>query len=271
MEEVFALNNIRIKFIRGENVKFISHLDLMQVFERALRRAHLPIAYSQGFNPHPHIVFGLPLSVGVTSQAEYADFELMKTVTPENFLERLNGELPEGLKILTAASKESKDNVMATIGAASYEILVSTVSKTGKSELEESMKRLLQESEIIVKKEGKKGVKDVNIKSMILKLELNDLNGQTVESEGLRFLKDYIEAQRNPALLPPSYSLENLFYFSAQLSAGSVANLKPELLFVALNEFFNHGMKLVKIHRSGLFVSARGVFKDPLDESVLLG
>src|SRR5690242_15350351 len=74
--EVMTLANIRTKFRRSDEVKFISHLDLMKVFERAIRRARLPIAYSQGFNPHPGMVFGLPLSVGVTSDAEYGDFEI---------------------------------------------------------------------------------------------------------------------------------------------------------------------------------------------------
>jgi radical SAM-linked protein len=66
---VFALYSIRVKFERSQEVKFISHLDMMKAFERALRRAGLPIGYSKGFNPHPLMVFGLPLSVGMTSQA----------------------------------------------------------------------------------------------------------------------------------------------------------------------------------------------------------
>ena len=67
---------LRVKFTRGEEVKYISHLDMLKVFERALRRANIPIAYNKGFNPRPQIVFGLPLSVGVTSESEYADLEI---------------------------------------------------------------------------------------------------------------------------------------------------------------------------------------------------
>ena len=118
MEGVFALSDLRIKFIRGEEVKFISHLDLMKVFERASRRANIPIAYSQGFNPHAHLIFGLPLSVGVTSQAEYADIELTEILEPESFVTRLNKELPKGLIIIEAKARQSKVNIMASIGAA---------------------------------------------------------------------------------------------------------------------------------------------------------
>ena len=86
--------NLRVKFIRGEEIKFISHLDLMRVFERALRRSEIPVAYSKGFNPHPQMVFGLPLSVGVTSQCEYADFKIEDNIEPNEFIQRLNDNLP---------------------------------------------------------------------------------------------------------------------------------------------------------------------------------
>ena len=102
------MSDIRIKFIRGEEVKFISHLDLMKVFERASRRANIPIAYSQGFNPHAHLIFGLPLSVGVTSQAEYADIELTEELDPENFMLGLNKQLPKGLIIVAAKARNTK-------------------------------------------------------------------------------------------------------------------------------------------------------------------
>lgn len=67
---------IRLKFTKGSEVKYISHLDLMRVFQRALRRASIPISYSSGFNPHQEISFAAPLSLGVTSNAEYVDLKL---------------------------------------------------------------------------------------------------------------------------------------------------------------------------------------------------
>ena len=71
LEEVYAMNKIRARFRRGEELKYLGHLDLMRLFERAIRRARLPIEHTTGFNQHPKIVFGLPLGVGVISEADY--------------------------------------------------------------------------------------------------------------------------------------------------------------------------------------------------------
>jgi radical SAM-linked protein len=117
------MNSIRVRFVRGNEVKFISHLDLMKVFERALRRSRLPIAYSQGFNPHPQMVFGLPLSVGVTSSCEYADFELSYELAAEDFTARLNMQLPKGLHITRAGQIGTKNNIMKSVAAAAYNVL----------------------------------------------------------------------------------------------------------------------------------------------------
>ena len=114
------MGKIRFKFIRGEQVKYISHLDLMRTFERAIRRANIPVRYSQGFNPHPSIVFGLPLSVGVTSEAEYADVEIDGELAPPVFLQQLNSQLPEGLKVTDAKESGAKSNIMASVAFASY-------------------------------------------------------------------------------------------------------------------------------------------------------
>lgn len=263
------LNNIRIKFIRGEEVKFISHLDLMKVFERAARRANIPIAYSQGFNPRAHLIFGLPLSVGVTSQTEYADIELSERLEPDGFMEKINKELPKGLKVLEAKIKQTKENIMASISASAYEILISTSERTELAELENKIQIFLSKQEIVVKKEGKKGIKLLDIKTMIRDLKVKNMMNDFDNVEVKDFLQNFIEAQKDASLLRPSYSLENIFCLSALLSAGNVANLKPELLFAAFNEFANGSMKLVKIHRSGLFVEIGGILKNPMEASVL--
>lgn len=269
MEGVSALNNLRIKFTRGEEVKFISHLDLMKVFERAARRANIPIAYSQGFNPHAHLIFGLPLSVGVTSQAEYADIEVTEEVEPGSFVNKMNSQLPKGLYIHEAKIKQSKDNIMASISGAAYEILVSASAEKELTDLQNVIREFLDKQEIVVKKEGKKGVRELDIKPMIVDLKVKKMKDISENSKVDIFLQNYIKAQSNPSLLPPSYSLENIFCFSTLLCAGSVANLKPELLFGAISEFMGESIKLVKIHRSGLFVSTGGTFNNPLDTTAL--
>ncbi|MDP4182772.1 MAG: TIGR03936 family radical SAM-associated protein, partial [Bacillota bacterium] len=161
------MNSLRVKFIRGEEVKYISHLDMMKLFERALRRSELPISYSQGFNPHPNMVFGLPLSVGVTSESEYADFELSYYVEPDEFAKRLNSNLPDGLTVVEAKEKITKSNIMATIAAADYEILVSATNKLEYSYIENIIKDIIEKNSIFVTKESKNSKKEVDIRPMI--------------------------------------------------------------------------------------------------------
>ncbi len=92
----------RLTFSKGEEVKYISHLDLMRSLERALRRADLPLDYSLGFNPRPKISIAAPLAVGVTGTAELMDVILYRPVDPQSLLERLNASLPGGVRILAA-------------------------------------------------------------------------------------------------------------------------------------------------------------------------
>ncbi|MEW5802049.1 MAG: TIGR03960 family B12-binding radical SAM protein [bacterium] len=91
---------IRGKFQKTGLAVYMSHLDLMRVLFRAIRRADLPIAFSQGFHPHPQVSFGLPLPVGMEGLAEYADFAFHRPIETEEFLARINEQLPEGIKML---------------------------------------------------------------------------------------------------------------------------------------------------------------------------
>src|SRR5579884_25617 len=90
---------LRITFTRGEPLRFISHLDLMRFWERALRRAGLVVAYSEGFSPHPQIHLGAPLPLGTTGGAELLDVFLAEPVAPEEFLRRMQPQLPPGVAI----------------------------------------------------------------------------------------------------------------------------------------------------------------------------
>jgi len=96
------VQRIRIIYSKGEAVKYISHRDLMRAVQRAVRRADLPIAYSQGFNPHMKISWGNALKVGATSEREAAELQFERWVKPDEVKERLNQALPKGLAILEA-------------------------------------------------------------------------------------------------------------------------------------------------------------------------
>lgn len=240
--EVIALVNIRTKFRRGEEVKFISHLDLMKVFERAIRRARIPIAYSQGFNPHPSMVFGLPLGVGVTSEAEYGDFEITDDQLSINeFVERLNAQLPRGLEILSAKYRKSKENIMATVAAAEYAVIVGIQSECTERDLKASLHKYLAQNEIIVKKRTKSGIKDTNIRNMIFDLSFE---------------------------LQPCGTF-NIIKFTMLVSAGSKANLKPDLLIESIFDYLKFDYEIERINRTKLFVKAQDQLLDPMDGLVL--
>lgn len=93
---------IKVKYTKGEEIKFISHRDLMRLFQRAIRRAEIPIAYSQGFNPHMKISWGQALKVGQASNNEYAVLQLEQQIKPHELQKKLNQQLPKGVEILDA-------------------------------------------------------------------------------------------------------------------------------------------------------------------------
>lgn len=234
--------NIRTKFRRSDEVKFISHLDLMKVFERAIRRAKLPIAYSQGFNPHPGMVFGLPLGVGVTSDAEYADFEVTDDgISIDKFVEGLNAQLPQGLEILSAKVRNTKQNIMSIIAASEYTTIVGTKADCNEKNIKQSIHRYLEQKEIIVEKRTKNGIKDTNIRDMIY-----DLNFE----------------------IKP-FGVFNIIKFTMLVSAGSKANLKPDLLTESLCGFLDIDFEIDRVHRTKLFVKAQDQLLDPMDGLVL--
>lgn len=89
-----------VKFSKGEGVKYISHLDVLRLFQRAALRAELPVSYSQGYNPHMLIGFACALPVGVISSAEYMELKLAQEIAEEKLSDRLNAVLPAGIAVL---------------------------------------------------------------------------------------------------------------------------------------------------------------------------
>jgi radical SAM-linked protein len=112
---------LRITFTRGEEMKYITHLDLMRFWERALRRAEIPVAYSEGFSPHPQIALAAPLAVGVTSEAELMDVFLDSVMTPAEFRARVTGELPPAVRMVSVEEAGlTLPSLQADVRAAEY-------------------------------------------------------------------------------------------------------------------------------------------------------
>jgi len=238
---------IRARFTRGEAVKFISHLDIMKVFERAIRRSGLPISYSKGFNPHPQMVFGLPLSVGVTSGGEYADFEMEESLNPGYFMDRINESLPEGIRVTAAAIKKAGANIMSSVAAAGYRIEIYMDDVVSMENITEKINRMMELDSINVLKEGKSTVKEVNIRPLIMHVEIGANN-----------------------IIPPGYEdFKSTFIIDTVFKAGSSANLRPDLFVEALRKYTAIDVKTVRIHRKELYVERDGKLLSPLDKAVL--
>lgn len=266
-------NTLRVRFRRGENTKFVSHLDLMKSFDRAIRRAELPMGYSQGFNPHPSMVFGLPLSVGVSSEAEYVDIEITEDIDKDAFISRLNRSLPSGLECMSAEYFSGKGNIMKEIAYASYDMLVDT-GDISLDRIKEGMEKLLDTNEIIVQKEGKNGPKDMDIKPLLIEAALGKPGGSerfTVKFAGASALLNtsgeysiqYIQGVKKTSW-NLGYNSDNVYLVSILCSAGSKANMKPELFIAALQKLLDTNMKIVKVHRTGLFIEKDGEISLPV-------
>lgn len=94
------MQRLRVRFARGGGVRFISHLDIMRMWERVLRRAQIPLALTEGFNPHPRFSLAAPLPVGVTSEAELMDIVMKRWLSPQGFTSAVSQQLPQGFEML---------------------------------------------------------------------------------------------------------------------------------------------------------------------------
>jgi radical SAM-linked protein len=213
----------------------------MRFFDRALRRCDIPIAYSIGFNPHPNMIFGLPLTVGVTSECEYADFEFSVPLEPDEFVGRISPQLPKGIEIIDAKIKNAKENIMAIIVFASYNIIVGINDIADAELLQDKLNEFLEAESIIAKKENKKGIKLIDIKPMIHELRVSAIeNGQC-----------------------------RRYCIDAYLSAGNASNLRPELLIKAFSNFLEREVRIEGIHRKGLYAAKNGEVMDPMDNEMI--
>jgi radical SAM-linked protein len=121
------MQRLRIRFCRGQEVKFISHLDIMRLWQRALRRADISLAYSEGFSPHPRISLAAPLPIGVTSEAELMDILCSRLVSPHFFTAAVSQQLPPGIKILQVYQiAPSQPSLQSQVGYAEYKVDVET-------------------------------------------------------------------------------------------------------------------------------------------------
>ena len=119
------VQRIQITFGRDDSLKYLAHLDLMRTWERVLKRAAIPMAYSEGFSPRPRIAIGAPLPVGVTSECELMDLICAERIALDALQGAIAGQLPDGLRLLAAREiPMGWPSLQSLVRAAEYEVVV---------------------------------------------------------------------------------------------------------------------------------------------------
>ena len=152
-------------------MKFIGHLDIMRYFQKAIRRAEIPIAFTSGYSPHMIMSFANPLGVGLTSDGEYFDIELTESIASKEAVRRLNEQMVDGMEIVSFVQipDDKKSKGMSIVAGADY--LSSVKNGSLPEDLAEKLEAFYAQNEICVVKKTKKSEKEVDIRPMIYKLE----------------------------------------------------------------------------------------------------
>ena len=162
-------------FEKTGNAVWISHLDLMRLFQRAFKRAELPLTHTQGFNPRPSVSIALPLSVGVESRCELLDFELYGEKLPnEEILSRLNEKLVDGVRVLDVYDDGRKLKNLAYLEC----ILTLEYDQGVPENAELHIQELFSRDSVMVEKKNKNGVTEQNITPMIQSLNVTAGEGK---------------------------------------------------------------------------------------------
>lgn len=219
----------RIKFRKYGVMKFIGHLDVMRYFQKVMRRAEIPIAFTGGFSPHMIMSFAQPLGVGITSDGEYFDIELTECISSEKAIRQMNETMAEGIEVVSFVEipEDKKSSGMTITAAADYKVtlLESVKSADITRKIPESWKKkskaFMEQPEITVMKKTKRSEKEVDIKPMIYNMEV----------------------------------LENDIYLF--LATGSEQNLKPDLVMEAFLSYMGENPEENPMHYHRIDVYAR--------------
>lgn len=269
--------NVRIKFSKYGVLKFIGHLDVMRYFQKAIRRGEFDVVYSNGFNPHQVMSFASPLGVGLTSDGEYLDIELNSMEDKEAMIKHFNEVMTEGFLVTDLMvlpeplPNQRKETAMSLVAGADYlvsvkdgyEIVVDN-KPLSNDEFQEKFTKFLEQESISVLKKSKKSEREMDVKPYIYgfgfsKEELKRATNMDISEDGDLHAEHY----------------ENGKVIYLQLSAGSVTNIKPELILEAFCNFIGAKFEefAYQIHRMEMYadISRRGMSQAMLEKAVQEG
>ncbi len=167
---------IQFRFSKGAAVRFISHLDLMRALERAMRRADLPLAFSQGFNPRPRISVYIPLPVGSTSDAELGNIDLAERLETDEVMRRLNDALPPAIRVIEAEEIPHEGaHAASKIDTAEYQVEAAAPAALNEAALRDGVSAFLATEAWPYLRRGQKGDKQVDLRPPVLALAVEDV------------------------------------------------------------------------------------------------
>lgn len=218
---------LRLLFEKKGNAVWISHLDLMRLFQRAFKRAGLLLTHTHGFNPRPSVSIALPLSVGVESSCELLDFELESSAySCDDILKKINEVLVDGVRVLSVYEGGKKLKELAHL-----QCTVALEYDNGiPGDAKEKIQELFNREEVLVLKKSKNGEQEQNIIPMIRRLTVSAEDDNTL-------LLNAVICCQNPSLNP------------MQLAAAVVRHLPeltPDFSRCSRQEIFDHQFKLFR-------------------------
>lgn len=216
---------VRIRFSKTGRMIYISHLDINRLMTRAVRRAKLPMWYTEGFNPHPYIAFALPLSLGQSSECEYMDIRIEGDMTNEQVKDSLSAVMPDGVGIVSVTDPVFSPN---EINSARYAVTLDFETSDEAENFYYSAIALLDGEELMAEKMGKKGHRKV-LKQVNL---IEHIYGKDLSLDSNRVL------------------------LSLNLAAGNSVNLNPALLIETLEKNIKISSKQQYIVREDLLTSS---------------
>ena len=214
---------VRIRFSKTGRIIYVSHLDVNRMMTRAVRRAELPMWYTEGFNPHPYIAFALPLSLGQSSRCEYMDIRIESDMTNNEVKEKLSAVMPEGVEIISVTDPVYNIN---EISAAKYQVKLIFNSENEADIFGKKADELMNGGELTAEKRGKQGRRKV--------LKQVNLIEQIFEKS--------VEIKDNSVIL------------NLTVAAGSSVNLNPSLLIETLEKQVEIYSDLQYIERKDLII-----------------
>jgi radical SAM-linked protein len=211
------------RYRKGEQVRWISHLDLKRTLERALRRGGLPLELTKGYNPRPRLSFGPPLPLGATGDGELLAVHLSEPVEADELKQRLNRQLPSGLEVLEVwrVPAHQKRETFGQVDVAEYRIIVS--NGLDEEELSSRVSDLMRSETLPVQRGGRRPEREVDLRPLIMGLEVSRTKAHEIE-------------------------------LRARLKTGSHGGARPQELASLLH--LDEGDRLVRYHRTGLYASA---------------